>query len=178
MDLGAPKYSAYLILVGVSMVALFATLDYFNPGRSRTESNSRFEIRVTDQPVFYMQHRYSFETRLAGESNWRLIRSHVQDDPFEIDDSPIGFPTEEIGYFALGNIFAVTKDRGQSWHFFDYTKDSDWGRLNGYTAIITSAVVDKDGNGEMKLKHFREGEVARFISSDFGVTWKDAASRE
>ncbi|MCO6510924.1 MAG: hypothetical protein J5I65_09030 [Aridibacter famidurans] len=178
MDLTAPKYSKYLVLFGAVTVALFATLDYFNPGRSRTELNSLFEIRVTDQPIFYMQHRYSFETRLAGESNWRLIRSHVQDDPFGIDDSPIGFPTEDIGYFAFGNLFAVTKDRGSSWQFFDYTEDSEWGRLNGYTAIITSAVVEEDGNGEMKLKNFHEGEVARFTTSDFGVTWKDAAPNE
>lgn len=138
----------------------------------RTESNGHFQIRITRRSKFYMRYEYSVLVADSKSSEWREVTSHIQDDWFSIEEAPIGFVAEEIGYFAFGNKYGVTVDGGKSFKFFKYNTDSEWGRSNGYVAVIQDVFLESKGFGVLVLEHNRFTDGAPcFITHDFGVTW-------
>lgn len=138
--------------------------------------NKKFKIRVTayeEKGANVNGAYYVFESGRVGTSAWHEILTFRHDDQPKIPTSQVRFVDDQLGYFFMGWVYAVTTDGGITWSVWDAAKDlSNWQCCN--YQLIQNAEISQDGTGSMKLKPIenRRGEVPELHTVDYGKHWR------
>lgn len=176
------KIRIWNIILTIFFTGILAVFIYFlvYPDRVpenqiiNSKSNGTFKIRIVEESIFFMQFRYSIQTAKENSDYWKTVYSVTHDDLHPSRVLPVDFIGKKIGYFAFGEIYAVTKDRGESWRLFDFSKQTNWGRDNGYYALIEDVKMNEKGVGIIYLRKSKPSEdLPKFITDDFGFAWKE-----
>ena len=174
-----------LFLLGLTLFVLtFAGGCAFFAGRAQDRGavlekwqtqNKTFKIGVTsyeEKGANVNGAYYVFESGGVNTTAWREIVTFRHDDQPKIPADQVRFVNDQIGYFFIGWIYAVTTDSGVSWTVWDATKElPNWQCCN--YRLIRDVQLSADGTGTMKLNPIpqRRGEVPELHTKDYGRHW-------
>jgi BNR/Asp-box repeat len=138
-----------------------------------TENNT-FRIRVNkhaeEHGGFNPGAYFVFQSAPKGQENWKEVIVFRHDDPVDIPRQQVRFVSDSVGYFFMGNKFAVTTDGGMTWSVWDAMKNlPDWTRTR---ADIKDVQINVDGSGTMQLISPTNQEVPILYTRDYGKTWQ------
>ncbi len=177
-------------MLAVGMVALAAAAVYAavtlcvvcSPGPDRKHVLESFEtptapkIRVLVHPqrAFLGGGPYfRFESQPPSSADWREVATFVHDSvPGPIPQQQIRRVTDEIAFFFIGWLCAVTADGGHSWAVWRADRDlPNWQCCN--YGLIQDIIIREDGSGTMICAPLEghAGEIPRLDTNDFGRTW-------
>lgn len=116
---------------------------------------------------------YVFQSESGKNSNqWRQVMEFRDDDPNDIPREQVRFAADKVGYFFIGNDYAITNDAGESWRIF---KICEFLSSEEHCAGIEDLRINADGKGEVKIhssSKYKDGlKVLETI--DFGRSWRE-----
>jgi len=114
-----------------------------------------------------------FESRPRGATEWKEIATFAQDSvPGPIPQDQVRQVTDQVAFFFIGCLYAVTTDGGATWSTFGASKEvHNWECRN--FGVIEHVTIHENGMGIMRRTALRgepEG-VTELQTSDFGRTW-------
>ena len=148
------------------------------PDGSFVGSSQSLEIRVTRRPELegpVAGAHYAFESRRAGETEWRPVSTVRHDDWVDLPSDRIHFVGCNTAYLSMCSTFAVTTDCGESWSVWEASTVT-WARGLVNYGLIQTVVVQANGEGTMTLNDvaLRRGGPHLAQTADFGRTWLPA----
>jgi hypothetical protein len=115
---------------------------------------------------------YVFQSESGKNSNqWREVMTLRHDDPNDIPREQVRFAADKVGYFFMGNDYAVTNDAGESWRIF---KICDFLPSDEQCAGIKDLQIDADGRGQVTIhssSKYQDG-LKVLETTDFGRSWR------
>ena len=139
------------------------------------KSNDNFKIQALRKTTVEFEYRFVFQTTINGSDEWRTIYIKTQDAPQPISEKNVQIINENTGYFYFGDVFFITKDKGQTWTSFDIGKNSNFGKENSSLARIEKVDINNDGSGMILVVNIILKNTAAFHTTDFGQSWEESA---
>jgi len=138
-------------------------------------SNQSFKVRIrqfNEKPMFLPGlpgYYFAFETADHDRPDqWREVATIRTDDDVKIPREQVRFVNDSIGYFFMGQIYAVTIDGGHLWSVWNAAKERE------PEAFIKDVRIDQDGTGEMSFyPNPKQGtQPANLFTNDYGQHWQ------
>ena len=179
---GPRRYTKYWWVGGITLlvglifaVVTSAWLSHPHPGSQWTESNGAFMVRVRRQGTFDFNYRYIFDTRRSESDDWRAIYETLIDEPGPVSKKSATIVRDDAAYFIFGPVVATSTDYGESWTFFDISRDSKFGLERIRSGWSAEVELRPDGSGTIRIQvHYPKGRVVPvFRTNDFGKTWAE-----
>ncbi|MCB1025150.1 MAG: hypothetical protein KDB79_12210 [Acidobacteria bacterium] len=116
---------------------------------------------------------YVFQSESGRNSNqWRQVMEVRHDDPNDIPRDQVRFSGDKVGYFFMGNDYAVTNDAGESWRIFEVRKFST---SEERCVGIKDLQIKADGTGEVIIRTTSKTKnwLKVLETDDFGRNWRN-----
>lgn len=162
------------LVLGVSITGGYYLISNINNKSTDkwVQSGNSFKIQVLRETTFTFQYRFVFQTSLNNSNEWETVYTYTQDEPQPISEKNIQIIDESMGYFYFGSVYAVTKDKGLSWTFFDVDKNSDF-------AKIETVNIKNDGSGIITLVNKKRiKDIPVFYTKDYGQSWNESMQKQ
>jgi hypothetical protein len=169
-------------LIRFGLPFIFALSSCARPGAEL----SRWEHPDTSIPIRIIEREeignflngayYVFESRSPSDQRWHHVMTFRQDDPIEIPKESVTIKNG-VAYIAIGWMFAVTIDSGQTWSVWNAAADlPGWSCCN--YGVIRNVDLDSNGTGTMTLNPIpgRAGEAPKLSTRDYGRSWTPSAA--
>ena len=116
---------------------------------------------------------YVFQSESGNNSNqWREVMTIRNDDPNDIPREQVRFSGDKVGYFFMGNDYAITNDAGESWRIF---KVCEFLSSSEQCSGITDLQITADGKGEVKIYSSAKykDRLKVLETTNFGRSWRE-----
>lgn len=107
-----------------------------------------------------------------GSNQWRQVAEIRLDDPNDIPRDQVRFAGDSVGYFFIGNDYAVTNDAGESWRI---SKICQYLRADEPCAGIKDLLIFSNGMGTVTIhssSKYNDG-LKILETADFGKSWRE-----
>lgn len=136
-------------------------------------STNKYVVRVTayaEKGAYVNGTYYIVETALKYTNTWKKIANIRLDDRPQIPASNLQTINDDIGYFYLWSVYAVTTDGGQEWGIWTGRNNvnNDCQKDN---FLIDNVNIDSSGNGKMIII-CKDDSHRTFITTNYGKTWQ------
>jgi hypothetical protein len=112
---------------------------------------------------------YDLECQPARVRDWIQVLTFRHDDQVPIPRQQLRFIGDDVAYFFLGWVVAITPDAGVSWNVWDATKRLTGRNVSNYQ-LVKDVELDSAGRGVMHLDPLR-APFGRLVTEDFGRNW-------